>query len=184
MRCMRLEYIFATCWLPKSTYKNWIRIIPLYQALSFGIATLAAHLFHHHHHHHGGLSNLQTVYKHCVCNLDSVHHLMSSNIHFNFNGLNHYICSCSLPMPLNFACCEMLITDAPIIFQISGNINVPNSDPITTSDQPNECSFWVDCRPDTISRALWSRIPQSLESISRASKLALRSSKLILKPWR
>lgn len=118
---------------------------------------------------------LEHVYKHCVCNLDSVHHLMLSNIHFDFNGLNSHICSCSLPVPLNFECCTTPVTDAPIIFQVSGNINL-NS--IIMSDQSDKSSFWVECRPDTISRALWSRIPNSLESIARASKLSFNFSKI------
>jgi hypothetical protein len=122
--------------------------------------------------------NLQTIYKNCVCNLDTVDHLISSNIHFEFDGLNSHICSCSLPVPLNFECCEIPVTDAPIIFQVNGNVS--SSDSIITSEsgQPNESSFWVECRPDTISRVLWSRIPQSLESIARASKLAFNLSKL------
>ena len=120
--------------------------------------------------------NLQVVYKHCVCHLDTVHHLIPSNIHFEFNGFSRHICSCSLPVPLNFEFSEMPVTDAPIIFQLTGNIS--DSDPIITSDQPKETSFWVECRPDTISRALWSRIPRSLESIARASKLALNFSDL------
>jgi len=116
--------------------------------------------------------NLEIVYKHCASNLDSVH---QSNIHFDFDGENH-ICSSSLPTPLNFQNCMMPVTDTGILFQVISNIS--HSDPIIISDQLKGSSFWVECCPDAISRALWSRIPESLESISRASKLPLDFSRL------
>ena len=119
--------------------------------------------------------NLKIVYKHCASNLDSVHQLISSNISFDFDGKN-YICSCSLPTPLNFENCVLPVEDAGIFFQLIGTIS--DSDPIIISDQLEGSLFWVKCRPDPISHALWSRIPQSLESISRASNVPLDFSKL------
>lgn len=118
--------------------------------------------------------NIHAVYQTCVSHLDAISTLDSSDIHFDFDNVQNWICSRSLPTPLSFDFCGKPITEAPIIFQVIGQIS--ESKPITQGEL--ETSFWIESRDDPVSRALWDRIPKSLEFIATSAKLKFDYSEL------
>lgn len=115
------------------------------------------------------MDDLWAVYHHCVRHLETLHHHRASDIQFDFDGDRSWTCSCSLPNPLNFTFSDEPVTTAPLIFQVIGQIARPNS--TMTSDGITERSFWIESRPDRISRALWSQIPQSLDFLTQATNI-------------
>jgi hypothetical protein len=117
--------------------------------------------------------NLNLIYRYCVYHLDSVTDQIS-DLHFEFDGTQNWLCSRSLPKPLSFSFSVDPITDAPLIFQVIGQISERKKPVIDQHSQ----EIWIEGRSDAASRALWSRIPDSLNAISEATHLSLNPSKL------
>jgi hypothetical protein len=120
--------------------------------------------------------NLETVYQNCVQHLDCIDPACLSNIQFDFDGTQNWLCSRTLPTPLFFDFCSEPVTSSPLIFHVVGQIS--KSKPITKLHPTDATSFWIEPRSDTISRTLWSRIPQSIEAVTQAAKATFNSSEL------
>lgn len=117
--------------------------------------------------------NLDLIYRYCVYHLDSVNNKIP-DVHFEFDGTQKWLCSRSLPKPLSFSFSVDPITDAPLIFQVIGQISERKEPVVNQHFQ----EIWIEGRSDAASRALWSHIPDSLNAISEAAHLSFNLSKL------
>jgi hypothetical protein len=121
--------------------------------------------------------NLEIIYQNCVQQLDCIDPVCLSNIQFDFDGTQNWLCSRRLPTPLCFDFCSSEpVTSSPVIFHVVGQIS--KSKPIIESHPTDVTSFWIEPRSDTISRTIWSRIPQSIEAVTQAAKVTSNSSEL------
>lgn len=123
--------------------------------------------------------NMPLIYRHCLYHIDSIDPLNLSNMLFDHDGGRQWICSRSLPKPLTIETIDTPVIDAPIIFQVIGQISRRKN--LVRIRNPAgdmvKAVIWVECRDDRASRALWARIPRSLTLVSVAAESYLSHSK-------
>lgn len=112
------------------------------------------------------------MYQSCIQHLDSVTPRGTVPIHFYPDGSrNHYqICGRDLLEPLYIEFTGKQAEDAPIIFELIGQISLlkpihPSQADASTEPQTH-AKFWIECRPDVASRVFWHRIPAAFHAIA------------------
>lgn len=124
--------------------------------------------------------NLLSIYQQCVHHIDSINPHDISTLHFNHDGARKWLCSCTIPQPLNFAFTDTPITSAPLILHVISQIsNARSVNKVRGwNGHIKRVTFWVEKCPNRASRALWGQIPRSLGLISGASESFLSFSHL------
>lgn len=125
--------------------------------------------------------NFDTMYTLCVHQLDTFTKARVDNVSscalplsFDFDGLRTWILRRKLPLELELKPGAMPFTESPIICQVIGQISATK--PVKHRQTHTilggsiyTTTFWIESRPDTASRAIWSRIPDALRAISEVT---------------
>lgn len=125
--------------------------------------------------------NLLSIYRHCIRHVDSVQPADLRTYIYDHDGDKRWLCSHTVPQPLIMPFSETPVTTAPIIFEITGQIkSLNNVTEMRNHDgELKKAAFWVECRQNRASRALWGQVPQSLALLSSVSESYLSPYKLL-----
>lgn len=117
--------------------------------------------------------SIPTLYNYCVRHFDSVDPTEFANLHFAQHGISKWLCSRELPRPIRANPARPPVFNAPLIFEITGTISITEKVSTSRTDDgtPTKIVFWIEPRPNPASKALWRRIPQTVEGIATATSL-------------
>lgn len=69
------------------------------------------------------MDSMMAYYLQCTVHLDHIAPIVATNMQFDFNGGDQWICSRDLERPLSIAPIVPAVSSAPLIFLMMGTIN-------------------------------------------------------------
>lgn len=123
---------------------------------------------------------LSAVYRHCIRHLDSLHSQDVTRATFEPNGTQRWFASHPMPQPLMVEFSDSPVTTAPLIFQVIGQISRRKEivKMRNAEGKVKKAIFWVECRADRASQAMWAHIPHSLGLIATKAESYLSLSRV------